>query len=528
MSLPRLALATTETLSLREKIAQLIFVRIGSNMPPVRTVEQDQQRVEELLDECPFGGLLLFNGGEDTKQALDRLQQRAAIPLLVASDIERGVGQQVKGLTLFPHAMAFDKLGADGVEAVEDFVRVLAAEAQDVGIHIAFGPVADVSTNPANPIINTRAFSESTERATELTRAYVAAGEAAGLRTTAKHFPGHGSTDRDSHDSLPIADRTAKELRKCELVPFQAAIEAACPLIMTAHVSYPALDPSGVPATLSPIILNDILRRQMGFKGVVCSDSLLMAGVRAQFNNEEAMSLAVLNAGVDLLLDLAEPVRVLDHLCNCVESGQLATFRVEEALQRVWALKQSVFAKPCRARMIPSLDRAMRGSLAKRVAEGAIELIRESPPTHPMDAEKSLAAILLKPFETAIEPAEQPLADELRKRFRYVRYAQLGPKSEAPAYEAAAELADDADQLLVAVIVRPAAWHAFGLRPQQKELVHRLLRKRPRTTLASLGVRSALQDFPEATTCICTYSDVPVSQQALAKFLLSGAAGSVS
>src|SRR3954465_7094832 len=158
MSLSRPALAPPGSLSLRQKIAQLIFVRIGSNMPPVRTVEQDQQRVEKLLDDCPFGGLLFFNGGEDTRQALDRLQQRAAIPLLVASDIERGVGQQVKGLTLFPHAMAFDKLGADGVEAVEEFARVLAAEAQDVGIHIAFGPVADVSTNPANPIINTRAF----------------------------------------------------------------------------------------------------------------------------------------------------------------------------------------------------------------------------------------------------------------------------------------------------------------------------------------------------------------------------------
>lgn len=110
-------------LSLREKIAQFIFVRIGSNMPPVRTVGQDEQRIAQLLAECPFGGLLLFNGGNDTQQTLDRLQQRAAIPLLVASDIERGVGQQVKGFTLFPHAMAFDKLHSDAAAAVADFAR---------------------------------------------------------------------------------------------------------------------------------------------------------------------------------------------------------------------------------------------------------------------------------------------------------------------------------------------------------------------------------------------------------------------
>ncbi|HEX4412216.1 MAG TPA: glycoside hydrolase family 3 protein, partial [Lacipirellulaceae bacterium] len=418
-------------LSLREKIAQLIFVRIGSNMPPVRRVEQDEERVAKLLAECPFGGLLLFNGGDDTKHALDRLQQRAAIPLLVASDIERGVGQQVKGFTLFPHAMAFDKLGAGGVDAVAEFAQALAAESKEVGIHIAFGPVADVSTNPDNPIINTRAFSESTERAAELTRAYVTAGEAAGLRTTAKHFPGHGSTDRDSHDSLPVADRTADELRECEFVPFQAAIDAGCPLIMTSHVSYPALDPSGVPATLSPIILNDILRKQIGFRGVVCSDSLLMAGVRAQFEREEDMALAVLNAGVDLLLDLAEPVAVLDHLCKCVELGRLTTARVEEALQRLWNLKRSVFGESSLAKNDRTFERDESASLATRVAEGALQLIRSCPPALPLDASKPLAAILLKPFETAIEPPEQPLADELRERIRNVSYTQLGPKSEA-------------------------------------------------------------------------------------------------
>src|SRR5262245_43386251 len=332
-------------MSLREKLAQLVFVRIGSNMPPVRTVEQDAERVARLLEECPMGGLLLFNGGPDTKKTLDRLQAASAVPLLVGSDIERGVGQQVRGCTIFPHAAAFERLGAEAEPAVAEYAQTLAKEAREVGIHITFAPAADVNTNPRNPIINTRAFSKDTERAAALTRAYVAAAEAAGLATTAKHFPGHGDTERDSHDSLPSLPFNVEQLRSRELVPFQAAIDAGCALVMTAHVAFPAIDPSGAPATLSRVILQDLLRDELGFKGVVCSDSLLMAGVRGQFEREEEMSLAVLNAGVDLLLDLKDPMRSIDYLCECVSSGKLAAGRVDEALERLWTLKQRMFGQ---------------------------------------------------------------------------------------------------------------------------------------------------------------------------------------
>ena len=505
---------------LRDKIAQLIFVRIGSNLPPVLRVEEDEARVARLLETCPVGGLLLFNGGAETKASLERLQQSSRVPLLVASDVERGVGQQVKGYTLFPHAMAFEKLGADAEHFVAEFARSIATEGRDVGIHIVFGPVADVNTNPRNPIIATRAFSENAQRTAELTRAYVAAAEAAGLATTAKHFPGHGDTHQDSHDSLPTVPRSVDELESCELVPFQAAIDAGCSLVMTAHVAYPALDPSGLPATLSAAILQNLLRNKMRFHGVICSDSLLMAGVRDRFASEEEMSLAVLSAGVDLLLDLREPMRVVDYLCDCVATGKLGSARVEEALARVWALKRKVFhAASHVAHAQIRAPATSISSLAEQVARQAIEIQRGGPAL-PFDAEKPLVAILLKPFETPIDPPEQPLAAVLRERFRDVQYMQLGPKSDATAYESAGKLASGAQQLLVAMIVRPAAWHAFGLRSEQREFVERLTHERRDVVLASLGVPYALHDYPTAAARICTYSDVPVSQQALTEFLL--------
>src|SRR6478672_3947783 len=168
-------------LSLREKIAQLVFARVGTNMPPVRTVEQNEERVAKLLESCPIGGLLLFNGGPDAKKSLERLQAASSIPLLVGSDIERGVGQQVRGCTIFPHAAAFERLDGEAETAVAAYAQALAQEARDVGIHITFAPSADVNSNPRNPIINTRAFSRDTQRAAGLTRAYVRAAEATGL-----------------------------------------------------------------------------------------------------------------------------------------------------------------------------------------------------------------------------------------------------------------------------------------------------------------------------------------------------------
>jgi beta-glucosidase-like glycosyl hydrolase len=517
-------------LSLRDKIAQLVFVRIGSNMPPVRTVEQDVERVGLLLEECPMGGLLLFNGGPDTSKTLDRLQAASAVPLLVGSDIERGVGQQVRGCTIFPHAAAFERLGVEAEPAAVEYARLLAREARKVGIHITFAPVADVNSNPRNPIINTRAFSKDIQRAAALTRAYVAAAEGAGLFTTAKHFPGHGDTERDSHDSLPSLPFSIEQLRSRELIPFQAAIDSGCALVMTAHVAFPAIDPSGASATFSRIILQDLLRNEMGFQGVVCSDSLLMAGVRGQFEREEEMSLAVLNAGVDLLLDLEQPIRSIDYLCECVDSGKLTVERVDEAVGRLWALKQRMFgAEPNSPTSTAQAPKRSPAALAKQIAMGAIEVIGNNGcPTLPFDPDERTVAILLKPFETPIEPPEQPLGAALRERFRNSEYVQLGPRADAAAYDAAGELARGAKQIAVAIIVRPAAWFAFGLEPQQKQFVRELLSRRDDVVLACLGVPTALDEFPEAAVRICTYSDVPVSQQALVEFLCGGTEGHIA
>lgn len=513
MSSPK-TLPPIEQLSLREKVAQLIFVRLGSNMPPPRTVEEDEARVKRLFEECCFGGLVLFNGGPTTRQVLDRLQQQAKVPLLVGSDIERGVGQQVAGFTLFPHAMAFGKMPEnEGDRAIEQFAAVLAYEARSAGIHITFGPVADVATNAKNPIIATRALHENPQRTAELVARFVRRVQACGLHATAKHFPGHGDTDLDSHSTLPSVSKTLAELKSCELMPFQAAIDARCRLIMTAHVAYPALDPSGTPATLSPLVLKKLLREEMGFDGVVCTDSLLMAGVRERFTSEGEMALAALKAGVDLLLDLSDPLAVVDYLCDCVESGELEGAQLNESLRRVWELKALPPASPSPG----NADDAV-----KSVARQSIQVVRQiRDSTLPLDANKPLTAILLTPFAAKADVPEQPLAAALRGRCRDVTYIELGPSADENAYKKAAVVVGESKQLLIAVVVRPAAWHAFGLRSEQNQFLQALLMQRQDVVLASLGVPSILDEFPEAAVSICTYSDVPASQYALVESLLN-------
>ena len=241
---------SVEQLSLKEAIAQLIFVRIGSNLPPIVQASDDESRIQELLSQCPVGGLLLFNGvWPEVKKTLARLQSASAYPLLVAGDLERGAGQQMHGLTVFPHARAFAELGDDSQRLLKQAAEITTREALEAGVQILFAPVADANTNPQNPIIATRALGEDPSAVADLVACCTSAIEQAGGLATAKHFPGHGDTTQDSHAELPSVTHSADHLHRTELVPFRAAIEAGVSLIMTAHVSYPALDPSGTPAT---------------------------------------------------------------------------------------------------------------------------------------------------------------------------------------------------------------------------------------------------------------------------------------
>lgn len=505
---------------LRDKLAQLMFVRIGSNLPPVKTVEEDEDRVAELLRVCPLGGLIVFNGSyAATPATLARLQRQSRYPLLVSSDLERGAGQQLRGYPLFPHAMAFDALGGGAGEAVFKFAELTGQTSRAAGVHITFGPVADVNSDPRNPIISTRAFAADSQRAAELAAEFVRGCNAAGFLSAAKHFPGHGNTHEDSHHALPTVDATREEMAEREFPPFASAIAAGVPLVMSAHVRYPELDAADAAATLSKPILTDLLRGELGFEGAVISDSLLMEGVKIGCANEGELALKAINAGVDILLDVADPVGTLDSLEKAVVAGALSEARVNEALARVLRLKATAFSAQANEAFNEAENRRQTEAMALDIARRATVVPKQTSDLLPFSSERSLCAVLVNPFPLPSNAEPPPLGKMLAEKFPRLDYFELGAEPSDDDLARIAELAASADQLLAAFVVKPAAWHRFGLPLRLRDWLHGLVAKRP-TVIACLGAPQGLDPLAEAPVQICTYSDVPVSQAALVERLL--------
>ena len=287
-------------------------------------------RIADALD-LGVGGFIIFGGTvESVRRLTADLLRRAGRPLLIASDLERGAGQQVTGLTQFPPPLALASLGDASV--VRWAGAVTAQEARAVGINWVFAPVGDLDVLPDNPIVQTRAFGDDPESCRQPVRTWIEGCQSAGALACVKHFPGHGRTTVDSHIAMPVVTDAAGTLRESDLLPFAIAVESGVASVMTAHVAYPSLDPAGLPATLSPPIMAE-LRDRLGYDGLVVSDALIMDGALAGRRESDAAVEAV-RAGVDLLLYPNDARRVRDALDQALASGSLAEPRLAESLRR--------------------------------------------------------------------------------------------------------------------------------------------------------------------------------------------------
>ena len=511
--------------ALQRKAAQVIFPRLGSNMPPPVRVSEDFERFKALHEVYQFGGLVLFNGHKtDTPATLTALQEISEIPLLVASDIERGAGQQIEGTTRFPHAMACCKAGPD---AVATFGRITAQEALASGIHIAFTPVADVNSNPQNPIIGIRAFSDQVSETKESVQTFIQACREVGLLATAKHFPGHGDTATDSHKEVPVVERSLKALASVEFAPFTAAIDAGADLIMTAHVSYPALDTHGAVATLSPAILTDLLKQQLGFQGAVISDSLIMQAIQPADGEMTQFAANLLNAGLDILLDPIDPVAMVHGVAEAVQKGLVPESRLDEAIQKVQQLRDkitgrfgpAIFKNPAQTQQAGVVGSIKHKKDAQEIAQKAIRVHKGSPLFFAdNNAPDKQLAIFVTPYRTRLDPKETPVGQALKLKYPDLPYTEVDAHTSSAELEDLVGMAKQRAAVLIIVVSKPAAWHNYGLPDELHHFVTRLT-EATSTTLVSLGDPHILDKYPSSTNTICTYSDVPVSQEALVEAL---------
>jgi beta-glucosidase len=347
-----------ESLSLAEQVAQMVVVRASGYLFDHQIQYPDWEPPSAVLQhwvqELGVGGVILL-GGSAGELALrsQQLQDWAKIPLLIAADIEEGVGQRFSGATWFPPPMAigavFRKDASLALEYAEQMGGIIASEALAIGINWVLAPVVDVNNNPSNPVINVRAFGETPEEVSQLASAFIRGAKAYPVLTTAKHFPGHGDTAVDSHLELPVLPHSPARLAELELLPFQEAISpspsasdtaSGVDAVMSAHLLIPAWDAER-PATLSQPILTQLLRQQLGFEGLIVTDALVMGAIANRYGANEAPVLAV-EAGADILLMPVDPAGAIQAVCDAVAQGRISEARIRASVERIWTAKRRV------------------------------------------------------------------------------------------------------------------------------------------------------------------------------------------
>ncbi len=331
------------TLSLDERIAQLMMVAaysgVNKTFPTEAALAKHQAEVEQLVREKDIGGLIFFQGGPDRQARMtNRLQALARTPLLIGMDLEWGLAMRLDSTVRFPKQMTLGAMRNDtGIVAMG---REIARQMQRLGVHVSFSPVADVNNNPANPVINDRSFGEDRELVARKAIAYMRGLQQGGVIATAKHFPGHGDTDTDSHENLPVIAQTRARLDSLELYPFERLMEEGLAAVMVAHLEVPALDTTpGLPSTLSQPVVSGLLEKELGFRGLVFTDALNMKGVAKKAAPGE-IELRALKAGNDVMLFPQDPVKAIARIRQAVDSGEVPVEMIDHKCLKVLRAKE--------------------------------------------------------------------------------------------------------------------------------------------------------------------------------------------
>lgn len=365
---------STNCANISQKIYQLIISRLsGDNIsdPAYR------KKIIELAGKG-IGGFIVFGGlKNEIKNFIKKLQFTSETPLFIASDIERGVGQQIKGATGFPCQMAvaaaIDKKKPEDIQALEEMLNAVAAEANDIGINMPLIPVLDVNQNPDNPIICTRAFSDNPENIAWFGSKYIKTLENFGLISCAKHFPGHGDTAIDSHIALPVIDKTEDALKKVDIMPFVEAIKSGVSSIMIGHLSIPSLDVQ--PASASRKIINGLLRNELCFEGLILTDALNMHALKDIKN----IHTECLKAGADILLHPDDANAAADEIKYAIDTKKIDEDIIDTALSRILKVKSRLhLADP------PEADYLSNKKISDHIVDLSVSLIKTKPGLLPL------------------------------------------------------------------------------------------------------------------------------------------------
>jgi beta-N-acetylhexosaminidase len=540
---------TLHKLTLEEKVGQVFMIWCRAGFLNVESAEYLQLR--DAMQKYHIGSFamtvhvdgpfLLRSEPYEAAELLNRMQRDSKLPLLIAADFERGVATRLMGTTNFPHAMAF---GADGkVEDAEKFGLITAEEARAVGVHWNFFPDADVNSNPANPIINTRSFGEDPKQVGDLVAAYIKGAHEGGMLTTVKHFPGHGDTATDSHLGVASVNVDRAHLDSIELPPFRQAIAAGVDSVMVAHVTVPALDadPNHV-ATISPAVVSDLLEKQLGFKGLIVTDALDMAGLTHLFaGNIGRAAVEAFKAGNDLLLIPADLGASYEAMVKAVRSGEISRDRLDRSVLKMLKMKASLGLNDSRtvdlSALATSVGKPENIAFGQQVADAAVTLVRDNGKVLPLKSKGTAKAGL--PYMTREETHNETVAvlfsddvrtdsgrafgRELRARIPDAHVIYVDPRMAAGMSDEVLKAVDEAQTVVAAVYVIPTAGkvgNSVAMADATGALLQQVLdRAAGKTVVVAMGNPYLASDFLRIENYMCTFSNATVSELAAVKAL---------
>lgn len=557
---------TLKHLSLEEKVGQMLNVRYFTDFQNFSSPDYQQFREQMqkyhlgsvVLTVHTDGPILLRNGPLEVAVVANQLQRDSKLPLLIAADFERGLDSRVSGTLAFPDAMAFGAI-SDPARA-ERYGAIVADEARALGIHWNFFPVADVNSNPDNPIINTRSFGEDPVMVGKMVSAYIKGAAEHGMLTTAKHFPGHGDTGTDSHLGVARVEGDLQHLQSTELPPFRDAISSGVAAVMVAHLAVPALesDPNKV-ATISSSVVTDLLQHQLGFHGVVVTDALEMRGLTSIYppgavSPTARAAVDAVKAGNDVILWPTDLDGAFRGIIAAVKRGEIPESRIDSSVRKILEMKASVGLH--RARLVDldqlpyRLDKPENVNFAQRVAEDAITLVRDNQqvlpltPLPPPPTESETFQAQVKPgvqvvsviFTDTIHGDWGRAFEKALKERRADATVFYIDKTIASAMSGQIlQAVKDAGKVVVAAYIVPTPAkqvmvngqmvNSVGLEESTGELLRSILETAARkTVVVAMGSPYVAQSFPGIENYLCTFSNSTSSEIGAVKVLFGQAA----
>ena len=543
-------------MSLEQKIGQMFmiwaFARFTNFDSPEYISLRDTMRKYHIggfaLTVSLDDGLLDKTPPLEAAMLTNQLQRDSEFPLLFAADFERGLAYRLTGATNFPHAMAFG--ATRDPNYAREAGRITAQEARAIGVQWNWFPDADVNSDPDNPIINTRSYGEDPKAVSEMVAANIRGARGAGLLTTAKHFPGHGDTDVDSHHGVPVINADRAHLDNIELPPFRAAIKAGVDSIMVGHIEVPALDPGpNHVASISPAVVTGLLKKQMGFDGIVVTDALLMQGLMQLFPEggpaaAGRVAVEAVKAGDDVLIIPSDLDGSVNGLLKAARSGEIPESRIDESVLKILRAKAAVGLNKATQVDINAVSRlvATPASLAtaQEIADEAVTLVRDNHAVLPLKAAvpkgtnpsqnsyqstaETRGQTLLLIFTPDVRTSAGWLLDrQIRARRPDVRTIYVDPRNAAAWAQPVKDAVSKAQTVIAAVYLNPqggAPGNPTALSGGLEGLLHQVVQSAAgKTVVVALGNPYIARELPEVQNYLCTFSDAEVSELSAVKAL---------